>query len=190
MQALDFLILLLHSKLKINGFESLDFVLEFKNNSLIISTLNRSNTVLFKIRIPDFESDKSGNYIVKLKDLNNCNYVAYEPNEYDKRYVDAVTTFDKILFETEDYTESIITDLEPYLSFTDKTMLMDVRGKSGLYNIQYLNSILLYNPSVLCFKLKDDKPLMIHYKWYDVDFYACIADINHDELKADINYNI
>lgn len=195
MNSQDLLIRLLYRKLSNNGFNPTDFVIEFKKDSCTVSTINHSHTALIKIQIKNFETDQTGAYIIKIKDMIKSNYVAYKiESDNDVAYFNSLTRFDDLLFKKEDYVSCPYYELEKYLSVDLRKICFDSLGEKSLYDIYWVQSVIDKDNTGLQLYIAGDSthsngPLVINYKWglLDLDCYAMVAPLIDEPLeKADI----
>ncbi|MCR5027234.1 MAG: hypothetical protein K6A34_07325 [Methanobrevibacter sp.] len=192
MNANDILLKLLYKKLIKNGFSPQDFIIQLEENTCTLSTMNDYATQLLKIKINDFNSEHQGNYIIKIKDLVNENYIAHKiESKYDKDYLNRLTNFDEELFNKEDYADSYVFDLKKYLDADLSKICVDCFGKKGLYNTRYIKQVIHPDANTVQFKLQNDcMPLILHYEYSLFDVYAVIAPIIQKHENADIIFRV
>lgn len=102
--AFDLLIKLMYTKLVNKGFKPYQFLIEFKEDTCTITTLNHNHTALLKIIIRNFETDRSGAYMLHLSDMLDYNYTAHLVGHDTQDYTQ-LTRFDDLLFNEEDDVE-------------------------------------------------------------------------------------
>lgn len=191
MNSQELLVKLLYLKLKKNNFKPSDFIFEFKEDSCIVTVLNRSHTVLLKIKINDFETEKNaGEYVLKLKDLLDSNYNVYniETIDYHDRLVHC---FDDKLFDDEGYVNYLYSDLKRiFNAFSYGKVLVDCFGHKSVYDIEFLKSIFILEPYYVNMK-QDDGLLYVKYNNCSIGttlftVYYVIAPKHVDPLDTDV----
>ena len=188
----DLLIKLLYTKLVNKDFKPYEFLIEFKEDTCTVTTINNSHTAILKIIIRNFETDRQGAYKIALKDMLKSDYTAHlvDKNTLENN---ALTKFDDLLFNEEAYVECPYCEFEKYLNLDYRYICLDICGRKSLYNIGLLKSVIYddiydYITGLSASIPGNDAPLILRYDWGD-DFtvYGIVAPLIDDPLtKADI----
>ncbi len=192
MNSQDLLIKLLYQKLLKNGFKPSDFIVEFEKDTCTVSTININHTAIIKIRIKNFETDQSGAYLIKLKDIIDSNFIAHKiESDIDMRYFNSLNRFDYLFFKRIDYVECPYSEFKKYLSPGFRKICIDILGTESLYNIELLKSLIDEDNTGLQLYIPEDitsGPLVMHYLdgVLDLDVYAILAPVVEDCMVAEI----
>lgn len=184
----DLLIKLLYTKLVNKDFKPYEFLIEFKEDTCTVTTINNSHTAILKIIIRNFETDRQGAYKISLKDMLNSDYTAHlvDKNALENN---ALTKFDDLLFNEEAYVECPYFEFEKYLNLDYRYICLDVHGQKSLFNIDLLKSVIDEGLGLSLY-LHDDVsncPLLLRYELYGLEVYGMVAPLLDDSFeKADI----
>lgn len=193
MNSQDLLIKLLYRKLLKNGFKPSDFIVEFEKDICTVSTINMNHTAIIKIRIKNFETDQSGAYLIKLKDIIDSNFIAHKiESDIDMTYFNSLNRFNDLFFKKIDYVECPYSEFKKYLSLGFRKICIDALGNESVYNIDLLKSLIDEDNTGLQLYIQEDitsGPLVMHYLdgVLDLDVYAILAPVVEESIgDADI----
>ena len=178
--------------LKEKDFKTNEFIIECNENHAIVSALNRSHTVLFKIKMYTADGPTDTNVMeVKVADLNN-QPVFYRKmkTDFDKNFLKhSIKNFDDILYDKKGYYKCDYKNLLRKLH-DDSAIVVESMDNSGLYSTELLEQIFIAEPDELYLKLiGSDGPLSVYYKFACFEVYCNIAPriMPHDDVRNRIS---